>query len=66
MALMVSATVTMLERVTVSRGASTSFNGLRDTIDSVALENSILVCCHRLHPVVCHFLGGHLLAIDYS
>ena len=65
--LMMTATMTILESVSVTRRSSSiaSFNGLGDAINSVTLEDSILVGCNRLHTIGGLLLCGEFLPIDY-
>ena len=64
-----TATMTILESVSVTRGTSSSsiasFNGLRDAINSVTLEDPILVGCNGLHAIGGLLLCGEFLPIDY-
>ena len=63
MVLMMTATMAMLESLSVTRRSSSiaSFNGLGDAINSVTLEDSILVGGYGLHVI-----GGLLLGSDFG
>ena len=67
MLLMVTATMTMLESVSVTRRSSSTaaFNGLGNAINSVTLEDTILVGCDGLHAIGGLLLCGEFLPIDY-
>ena len=67
MLLMMTATMTMLESVSVTRRSSSiaSFNGLGDAINSVTLEDTILVGCDGLHAIGGLLFCGDFLPIDY-
>ena len=67
-----TATMAILESVSVTRGTSSSssssiasFNGLRDSVNSVTLEDPILVGCNGLHAIGGLLLCGEFLPIDY-
>ena len=67
MVLMMTATMAMLESLSVTRRSSSiaPFNGLGDAINSVTLEDSILVGGNGLHAIGGLLLGSDFLPIDY-
>ena len=62
--LLVTAAVTMLKSMTVSRTAP--LQSLCYTIHCVTLKDSILVGCDCLNSVIYNFFGGNFSPIDYS